>query len=103
VEHCSKNGRLDVTLSVDLVDSLHGIEWSSNRKRTAPGYNGAAIGPTLRVRPGDTLTITLQNNLAPSPALDHELHAYVMDPRSDDANVTAIYNRLSKIGNIVSP
>jgi FtsP/CotA-like multicopper oxidase with cupredoxin domain len=103
MQHVSKNGRLDVTLTVDLVDSLHGIEWSINRKRTAPGYNGAAIGPTLRVRPGDTLQIILQNNLSPSPTLDHELHAYVMDPRSDDANVTAIYNRLSKIGNIVSP
>lgn len=60
------------------------------------------MGPTLRLKPGDLLTVTLNNRLDPSPALDKELNAYVMDPTSDDGNVTVIYNRLSEIGNAVS-
>ena len=57
------------------------------------------------MKPGDTVTVTLNNNLAPSPELDRELNAYVMDPANledNEANVTVIYNRLSEIGNIVS-
>lgn len=30
-------------------------------------YNGRLVGPTLRVKPGDTLKITLKNDLAPEP------------------------------------
>jgi FtsP/CotA-like multicopper oxidase with cupredoxin domain len=104
-EFVSENGQLDVTLNVDLVYSLAGIPWSTTGFRTAPGFNDGAIGPTLRVKPGDNVTVTLNNNLDPSPELDRELNAYVMDPAnkdSNDANVTVIYNRLSEIGNIVS-
>mmetsp|Transcript_24682 Transcript_24682/g.38025 ORF Transcript_24682/g.38025 Transcript_24682/m.38025 type:complete len:605 (-) Transcript_24682:603-2417(-) len=89
----SQDGKLDVTLNVDLVSSLDG-------KRLAPGYNGNPIGPTLRVKPGDTLTVTLNNNLDPSPAYDRELMEYVQNPNSDESNVTIIYNRLTANGNI---
>jgi FtsP/CotA-like multicopper oxidase with cupredoxin domain len=102
VELVSSNGGLHVTLDVDMVESLEGIEWSETGYRTGPGYNGAAVGPTLRVKPGDKLTVTLNNNLDPSPAHDKELYSYVMDRTSDDANVTIVYNRLTEIGNIVS-
>jgi Multicopper oxidase len=102
IELVSSNGQLHVTLDVDMVQSLEGIEWSETGYRTGPGYNGAAVGPTLRVKPGDTLTVTLNNNLDPSPAHDKDLYSYVMDPTSDDANVTIVYNRLTEIGNIVS-
>lgn len=101
-EVVSSNGFLKVTLNISLLDSLDGIQWSETGVRTAPGYNGASVGPTLRVKPGDTVEVTLNNNLDPSPAIDLELNQYVMDPTSDDVNVTIIYNRLSEIGNIVS-
>jgi FtsP/CotA-like multicopper oxidase with cupredoxin domain len=90
-----------VTLDVGLVQSLEGIQWSDVGYRLAPGYNGGAVGPTLRVKPGDILTVTLNNKLDPSPARDRELNDYVMNPKSDDANVTVIYNRLTAIGNLV--
>ena len=98
-ELVSQDGKLEVTLDVDLIDSLEGIPWSNTGFRTGPGYNGQPIGPTLRVKRGDTLTVTLNNNLDPSPARELELDAYVKDPTSDDVNVTVIYNRLSEIGN----
>jgi FtsP/CotA-like multicopper oxidase with cupredoxin domain len=88
-----------VTLDVDYIQSLNGA-------RIGPGYNGAPIGPTLRVKQGDTLSVTLNNNLNPATPLERELHDYVMDPDNavtNDANVTVIYNRLSAIGNINSP
>jgi FtsP/CotA-like multicopper oxidase with cupredoxin domain len=94
---------LEVTLNVDLVDSLEGIQWSTTGYRTAPGYNGLGIGPTLRVKPGDKLTVTLNNNLPPSPVLDRELHEYVQNPASDDINATIIYNRLSANGGLYAP
>ena len=78
-EVVSENSQLDVTLNVGLVYSLPGIPWSETGFRIAPGFNDGAIGPTLRVKPGDTVTVTLNNNLAPSPELDRELNAYVMD------------------------
>jgi FtsP/CotA-like multicopper oxidase with cupredoxin domain len=93
------NGRLDVTLQVDMLESLNGT-------RVAPGYNGAPIGPTLRVKPGDVLAVTLQNNLPAGSSLDRELYNYVMDPvneANNEANVTIVFNRLAANGNIHLP
>jgi FtsP/CotA-like multicopper oxidase with cupredoxin domain len=100
-ELVSVNGKLDVTLDVGLVQSLEGIQWSDIGYRFAPGYSGGAVGPTLRVKPGDVITVTLNNKLDPSPARDLELNDYVLNTSSDDANVTVIYNRLTAIGNLV--
>jgi FtsP/CotA-like multicopper oxidase with cupredoxin domain len=86
-----------------MVDSLEGIQWSSTGFRSAPGYNGLSVGPTLRVKPGDTLTVTINNNLPPSSPLDLELHEYVLDPNSDDVNATIIFNRLAANGNVYAP
>lgn len=94
----SVDGLLEVTLNVDRLESLNGT-------RFAPAYNASPIGPTIRVKPGDTLKVTLNNNLAPGTDLDRELNAYVMDPQNavdNDVNVTIIYNRLDEIGNVVS-
>ena len=57
----SVEGLLEVVLTVDLVNT-------PELNRTAPGYNGAPVGPTLRAKPGDKVRITLVNNLEPSPA-----------------------------------
>jgi hypothetical protein len=100
-EIVSSNGTLAVTLDVGLVDSLAGIPWSTTGVRTATGYNGASIGPTLRVKAGDVLTVTLTNSLPPTSALDLELFAFIQDPDSDETNATKIYNRLDDIGNLV--
>jgi len=90
----SENGKLDVTLEVDLVTSLDGT-------RVAPGYNGNAVGPTIRVKPGDLVTITLKNNLEPSSDTEKELFNYVYNPASeamDELNVTIAYNSLTSDG-----
>lgn len=99
VELASKGGVLKVKLTVDLVLSL-------NSNRLAPGYNGAPIGPTLRAKPGDTVIVTLINNLEPGSDLDHELYSYTHDRQeatNNDANMTIVYNRLDSIGNILNP
>jgi FtsP/CotA-like multicopper oxidase with cupredoxin domain len=97
-ELVSTGGLLVVTLDVDLLESLNGT-------RIASAYNGASIGPTIRLKPGDSFKVILKNSLEPSTALDRELSEYVMDTQNNidsDANVTIIYNRLSQNGNIVS-
>jgi FtsP/CotA-like multicopper oxidase with cupredoxin domain len=99
VELISENGRLDVTLTVDLLESFNGT-------KIGPAYNGAPVGPTLRVKPGDTLAVTLENKLPPPTDLDRELYGYIQDPVSeeeDELNVTIIYNRLDEAGNIHNP
>jgi len=93
-EFVSKDGKLDVTLEVDWVTSVNGT-------RIAPGYNGNAMGPTIRVKPGDLVSITLKNNLEPSTSQERELLDYVYNPDSeilDELNVTIAYNRLSREG-----
>ena len=74
---------LDVTLTVDMATSLNGT-------RTAPGYNGSPVGPTLRVKPGDLLKVTLINNLDPVSDLDKELYAYTKDFSADAVNRTIV-------------
>jgi hypothetical protein len=91
-ELVSENGLLEVTLTVDFVTSLNGA-------RVAPGYNGLPFGPTLRVKPGDTLRVTLVNNLPSVSAIDRELWDYVYNPEANYVNVSRIYNRLDFIGN----
>jgi FtsP/CotA-like multicopper oxidase with cupredoxin domain len=98
VELVSSGGVLEVTLDVDLLESLNGT-------RIASAYNGASVGPTIRLKPGDSFKVTLKNSLEPGTALDRELSEYLMNPQNNidsDSNVTIIYNRLSENGNIVS-
>ncbi|CAB9519108.1 Multicopper oxidase [Seminavis robusta] len=95
----SEDGVLDVVLDIGFATTLNGTRFS-------PQYNGGPVGPTLRVIPGDTLRVTLNNNLPPSPPGDIELLNYVKNPQNEIdsyVNVTKIYNRLSSIGNVYNP
>ena len=92
-EVSSADGSLNITLTIDWVTSLNG-------SRIAPGYNGLPVGPTIRVKPGDILRVTLVNNLPNATALDKELYEYVLNPNSDYVNVSSIFNRLDSIGNV---
>ena len=66
----STSGRLDVT----LVAAPSKVAFGSG-KRFAYTYNGSTPGPTLRVRPGDVLSITLVNDLGETTNLHtHGLH-----------------------------
>ena len=81
----SKDGLLDTTLTVDYLVSLNGT-------RYAPAYNGKSVGPTFRVKPGDTIRIKLVNNLSPESDIGRELYKYVLDPNPDDSiNQTSKY------------
>jgi len=93
-EFISKDGKLDVTLEVDWVTSVNGT-------RVAPGYNGNAMGPTIRVKPGDSVSITLKNNLDHISSQERELLDYVYNPESEvlnELNVTIVYNSLTSEG-----
>ncbi len=58
----SRNGMLALTLTIDY--STQKIAGCETRLRT---YNGKLVGPTLRVKPGDTMRIRLDNRLPPNP------------------------------------
>jgi FtsP/CotA-like multicopper oxidase with cupredoxin domain len=76
----STNGRLAVTLRAEAGTVPHG-----DGRRFAYSYNGTTPGPTLRVRPGDTLVITLENHLdEPTNLHTHGLH---VSPEGDSDNV----------------
>ena len=76
----STNGRLEVTLKAEAGTVPHG-----DGTRFAYTYNGTSPGPTLRVRPGDTLVIKLENNLdEPTNLHTHGLH---VSPEGDSDNV----------------
>ena len=86
---------MDVTLDVVMSTSLDG-------RRVSPSYNGNPIGPTLRVKAGDTLAVTLNNKLPPGSDLDRGLYAYTHDPKNEIlnyVNLTKIFNRLDEFGN----
>ncbi|MBK5288691.1 MAG: multicopper oxidase family protein [Acidimicrobiia bacterium] len=69
-ERRSRNGVLDVT----LVAEGRTVRFGTGR-RYAYTYNGTTPGPTLRLRPGDTLRITLVNHLSETTNLHtHGLH-----------------------------
>ncbi len=69
-ELASAGGRLDVELVAAPLNVPFG-----DRKRFAYTYNGTTPGPTLRIRPGDVLSITLVNRLGETTNLHtHGLH-----------------------------
>jgi FtsP/CotA-like multicopper oxidase with cupredoxin domain len=66
----SSGGRLDLTLTAGALT----VPWGTG-SRYALGYNGSVPGPTLRVRPGDIVTVRLVNELAePTNLHTHGLH-----------------------------
>lgn len=75
----SSNGALSVTLTAaeTQVPYEQGTRWAMT-------YNGTSAGPTLRVHPGDTLTVTLVNKLnEPTSLHTHGLH---VSPEGDSDN-----------------
>lgn len=71
------DGRLDVTLTASESEIPYG-----SGTRWAMTYNGQATGPTLRIHPGDHLTITLINDLdEPTSLHTHGLH---VSPEQDN-------------------
>lgn len=76
----SREGRLEVTLTAAAATVPYG-----DGTRWALTYNGSTPGPTLRVRPGDLLVVTLDNQLdAPTNLHTHGLH---VSPEGDSDNV----------------
>ncbi len=59
----SVNGQLNVNLNVTFTDPAK--TKIAGCGVTLRSYNGNLVGPTLRVKPGDTLNITLNNQLDP--------------------------------------
>ena len=79
-ELASKDGRLEITLRAEAGTVPFG-----DARRFAYTYNGASPGPTLRVRPGDRLVITLENRLdEPTNLHTHGLH---VSPSGDSDNI----------------
>ena len=90
VEYRSKDGLLEVTLTVDLLTT-------PQLNRTAPAYNGSPVGPTLRAKPGDTVRIKLINKLPASSAENLEMSKFALTPFTDESkqvNQTLLVNRL---------
>ncbi|KFF58893.1 copper oxidase [Cryobacterium sp. MLB-32] len=76
----SSNGTLSVAL-----EAAAGQLTVAGRTVTALGYNGGLPGPTLRVRGGDTLRVSLHNGLTnPSNLHVHGLH---VSPENNSDNV----------------
>lgn len=76
----SRAGFLDVRL-----EAASGSHEVAGRRATTLGYNGGIPGPTLRIRPGDTLRIQLVNRLEePTNLHVHGLH---VSPQGNGDNV----------------
>jgi FtsP/CotA-like multicopper oxidase with cupredoxin domain len=75
----STDGALDLTLEVTAVGGP-----IAGRHATTLRYNGSLPGPTLRLVPGDHLTITLVNRLAEPTSL--HTHGLAVSPRGAGDN-----------------
>lgn len=62
----SKNGRLEVNLTIDYNKQSLQIGNDVVQLRT---YNGQLVGPVLRLKAGDVLVVNLQNNLPAEPEM----------------------------------
>jgi len=76
----SDGGVLEVTLVAEASSVVFG-----EGSRWALTYNGGSPGPTLRVRPGDVLTVTLENRL--DQATNLHTHGLHVSPEGDSDNV----------------
>ncbi len=78
----SVNGELDVELTVaNTKVSINGSPFTFN----ADTYNGGFPGPTLRVKPGDVLRVTIHNELDTSTNL--HVHGLHVSPLGNSDNV----------------
>lgn len=65
-------------LEVKYADT-HFATGKTLRGRT---YDGATVGPTMEIRPGDTLHVTMINKLPPNPPSSIERHQLVPQPQN---------------------
>src|SRR5205823_4334144 len=59
-ERRSAKGELKIDLAVEIKEFLNIVKGKRVRLRS---YNGQLVGPTIRVKPGDTLRVNLRNHL----------------------------------------
>jgi FtsP/CotA-like multicopper oxidase with cupredoxin domain len=76
----SQAGRLEVRL-----EAARGTHDIAGRQATTLGYNGGVPGPTLRLRPGDTVRIDLANHLEEVTNL--HVHGLHVSPEDNGDNV----------------
>ena len=76
----SQGGRLQVRLEAAL--GTHDV---AGRKARAMGYNGGVPGPTLRLRPGDTVRLDLVNRLEEVTNL--HVHGLHVSPEGNGDNI----------------
>lgn len=76
----STGGRLDLTLTAALTDVM-----VAGARVRALTYNGSLPGPTLRVRPGDRISLTFRNELD-APTNLHT-HGLAVSPEGNGDNV----------------
>jgi FtsP/CotA-like multicopper oxidase with cupredoxin domain len=76
----STDGRLQVTL-----DAARAPVELGGRRASPLCYNGTLPGPTLRLRPGDELSVRLENHLAEATNL--HLHGLHVSPQGNGDNV----------------
>ena len=79
-ERRSTNGILATTLTAAVT---HNVIWDATTETFAvvetPNYENSLIGPTLRLQPGDTLSIDLINSLPLNPT-QQRMGAFPHDP-----------------------
>jgi FtsP/CotA-like multicopper oxidase with cupredoxin domain len=80
VQLYSQNGVLNVTMTAD-----ESVVMAGGSPITMPAYNGAYIGPTWHVHPGDTINMTLVNHLE-EPTNFH-FHGFHVSPSGNSDNV----------------
>lgn len=65
-----RGGDVNVTLDVKYAENtIYNPATGQSDKVRLRSYNGDLVGPTIRVRPGDTLRVKLQNNLDAEPCI----------------------------------
>ncbi len=76
----SSGGRLELTLTAAMTVTI--VDGAQVRALT---YSGTLPGPTLRVRPGDRITLTVRNEMGAATNL--HTHGLVVSPEGDSDNV----------------
>jgi suppressor of ftsI len=90
----SRNGVLKVTLDA----RRRSIDVSGSRIRAQP-FNGRLIGPTLHVRPGDTLDVTIRN--ATGERTNIHYHGMHVSPRGRSDNVFRTFHPGQTVKSVV--
>lgn len=85
-------------LKVDLAASRRSIEVSHARIEAQP-FNGHLIGPTLHVRPGDRMEVTIHN--ATSEVTNIHYHGMHVSPRGRSDNVFRTFHPGQTVKSIV--